>query len=189
MTASKNDLFEAGKRHIALWCSINGIDLPKVNAHTGKPEFGTCAYYRDGQIEIWVNSCAAIGLAGRQWSYPGYVVDRTPYGVLAHELGHHVDKQHGARGGFLSHIWRPLDAAGLTGYCPNDNEWFAELFRLYVTNPHLFNLVRPRIVGLFCAEWPCRVESREWSEVLAGSPRHLAAALNKILKAKAKVVK
>lgn len=187
--SSKDDLFEAGKRHIGLWCALNAVEPPRVNARTGKPDFGTCAYYRDGQIEIWVKSCAGIGLAGRQWSYPGYVVDRTPYGVLAHELGHHVDKQHGPRGGFRSHVWRPLDAAPLTGYCPNDNEWFAELFRLYVTNPHLLNLVRPRIFELFCNEWPARAEIHSWTTVLAGSPRHLAAASNKIAKAKPMVVR
>lgn len=186
---TKDDLFEAGKRHIALWCALNGVTMPKIVTRTGKPDFGTCAYYRDGQIDIWVNSCAAIGVAGRQWSYPGYCVDRTPYGVLAHELGHHVDKQHGPRGGFRSHVWRPLDAAPITGYAPNDNEWFAELFRLYVTNPHLFNLVRPRIVGLFCVEWPRRAENRDWAEVLGSSPRHIAAATNKIRKAVPRAVK
>lgn len=158
--------------------------MPRIVTHTGKPDFGTCAYYRDGQIDIWIKACANIGLVGRQWSYPGYVVDRTPFGVLAHELGHHVDKQHGPRGGFRSHVWRPLDAAALTGYCPNDNEWFAEIFRLFVTNPSLFGFVRPRIADLFFAEWPKQVEHRVWTAVLEESPRHVAAALNKVRKAK-----
>lgn len=177
---SKDELFEAGKRHMRLWCALNGVEPPRVNPHTGKPDFGVCAYYRDNQIEIWVKSCAGIGLAGRQWSYPGYVVDRTPYGVLAHELGHHVDKQHGPRGGFRSHVWRPLDAKPLTGYAPNDNEWFAELFRLFATNPDLFSAVRPRIAGQFFGEWPKRAEHRLWRDVLEKSPRHIAAALNKL---------
>lgn len=182
---NKSDLFELGKQHIASWCALNGVEMPRIVTHVGRPTFGTCAYYRDNQIDIWVDSCAAIGLVGRQWSYPGYVVDRTPYGVLAHELGHHSDKQSGARGGYRSHVWRPLDAKPLTGYCPDndDNEWYAELFRLFVTNPDLFQAIRPKIEDLFFKEWPQRAESRPWGDILSASPRHVAAAKNKILKA------
>src|SRR6266542_543457 len=111
---NRADLFELGRTHIASWRALNEVDVPRINMRTGHPEFGVCAYYRDGEIEIWVQSCAAIGRVGRQWSYPGYVVDRTPYGVLAHALGHHVDRQHGPAGGVRSHLWRPLDAVPLT---------------------------------------------------------------------------
>lgn len=180
---TKQELFAMGKVRIAHWCELNGVDVPAVNERTGRPDFGVCAYYRSGEIEIWVNACAGVGLAGRQWSYPGYVVDRTPFGVLAHELGHHVDRQHGPAGGTLSHLWRALDAAPLTGYCPNDNEWFAELFRLFVTNPDLLRAVRPKIADLFFKEWPRMVERRTWREVLADSARHIAAATNKIRRA------
>ncbi len=180
---TKRQLFDAGMLHIRLWCAQNGVTAPTVVQRTGRPEFGVCAYYRDGQIDIWVDSCAHVGQVGRQWSMPGYVVDRTPYGVLAHELGHHVDRQHGSRGGFRSHVWRPLDAAPMTGYCPDDNEWFAELFRLFVTNPDLFARVRPKVADLFFAEWPVAVERRLWSDVLRGSDRHIKAAANKIKQA------
>lgn len=176
-------LFERGVAHIRRWCELNGVSMPRIVEREGRPEFGVCAYYRDGRIDIWVQSCAALGRAGRQWSYPGYVVDRTPYGVLAHELGHHVDRQHGPAGGFRSHVWRPVDAAPLTGYCPNDNEWFAELFRLFVTDPDLLRRARPKIADLFFQEWPAAAERRPWAEVLKDSPRHIAAATNKIRKA------
>lgn len=171
---TKDDLYLAGIEHITKWCEANGVQVPRVVARSGKPDFGVCAYYRNGEIQIWPSSCAGLGLAGRQWSWPGYSTDRTPYGVLAHELGHHVDNQHGPRGGYRSHVWRPLDAKPLTGYCPNDNEWFAELFRLFVTNPDLFRALRPKIEGLFFGDWPVRAEARSWREVLAGSSRHIA---------------
>jgi hypothetical protein len=103
--------------------------------------------------------------------------------VLAHELGHHVDKQHGAAGGDRSHRWRPTDPESLTGYAPNDNEWFAELFRLFVTNPDLLKAIRPKIYSLFEAEWKS-VEVRPWREVLAAVPRQLKAAENKIFRAR-----
>ncbi len=180
MIPERDALFNAGSALVARWCVLNRVEIPRIVCRTGKPDFGVCAYYRDNQIDIWVNSCAAYGRAGRQWSWPGYVVDRTPYGVLAHELGHHVERAHGPRGGFRSHVWRPLDAKPLTGYCPNDNEWFAEMFRLFVTNPDLFKRLRPRVADLFFADWPGVPESREWRDVLIGSPRHIAAAENKL---------
>lgn len=180
----KRGLFDRGGLHIGLWCELNDIKIPTIVESEEPKKYGTCAYYRDGAIYISVGACAAPGRAGRQWSWPGYVVDRTPYGVLAHELGHHVDQQHGPAGGFLSHVWRPLDADPITSYAPNDNEWFAELFRVFVTNPHLFRLVRPHIADLFQEQWPARAETRPWQEVLAESPRHLKAAANKIVKAK-----
>ncbi len=176
----KDFLFDLGQKHIVQWCSLNSIEPPKVNRRSGEPDFGVCAYYRDGEIEIWVNSCAAPGRAGRAWSWPCYSVDRTPYGVLAHELGHHVDHQHGPRGGHLSHVWRPLDPEPLTGYCPNDNEWFAELFRLFVTDPDLLRILRPIVHGLMISQWPGLAETRTWDNLLDESPRHMRAVENKI---------
>ncbi len=178
---TKRDLFVRGWKHVYAWCAVNGVSVPEIVEGGDPRDFGTCAYYRDGVIYIDVSACARPGTAGRAWSWPGYVVDRTPYGVLAHELGHHVDRAHGPGGGVLSHLWRPLDMAPLTSYCPNDNEWFAELFRLFVTNPDLFRRVRPKIADLFFGEWPSVVETRTWAEILP--VRHIGPAANKIAKA------
>lgn len=32
----------------------------------------------------------------------------------------------------------------ITSYAPNAMEWFAEIFRLFVTNPDLLKLIRPK---------------------------------------------
>jgi len=150
-----------------------------------RPDFGVCAYYRDNTIFIWPNACALIGVAGRSWSYPGYVVDRTPYGVLAHELGHHTEGAHGTQGGIVAKAWRhETGEAPLTGYCPNDNEWFAEIFRLFVTNPELLSLLRPKMYVLLNKRWPNHAEHRLWNQVLASAPRQIKAAQNKIAKIK-----
>jgi hypothetical protein len=178
---TKAELLELGRKHIYQWCDINGFEKgPDIRAHwEGICPFGVCAYYRNSVIDIWPNMCAAVGMAGRQWSYPGYVVDRTPFGVLAHELGHHIDNAGGPAGGELSHILRPIDPKPLTSYCPDDNEWFAELFRLFVTNPDLLKAVRPKIFPHFDSRWKS-VETRPWREVLAGAERQIHAAENKI---------
>ena len=123
----------------------------------------------------WPAACAAIGTAGRQWSYPGHTVDRTPYGVIAHELGHHVDGAHGSapsREGYGAR-WRvETREKPLTGYCRDDNEWFAEMFRLFITNPNLLRLERPKTHALMMDQWS-PAETRAWDVVLASAPRQL----------------
>lgn len=180
----RQDLLDRGSALMSRWCKLNRVDPPAIELFTETPpEFGVCAYYRFGTIYLWPRACARIGRAGRQWSYPGYVVDRTPYGVLAHELGHHVDGAHGAAGGIVAHDWRKKTGEPpLTGYCPNDNEWFAEHFRLYVTNPDLLRFLRPHLFALLAVKWPVRAENRPWREVLAGADRQIRAAENKIRK-------
>jgi hypothetical protein len=179
---TKRELYSAGRVRLERWCHGNNVPPPSIEETDEPKRFGVCAYYRDSVIYISVGACAAIGRAGRAWSYPGYVVDRTPYGVLAHELGHHVDRAHGVGGGVVSHAWRErTKAPALTGYCPNDNEWFAELFRLYVTNPDLLKALRPSVYALMFERWPRHVDWRPWIQVLADAPeRHVAAARNKV---------
>lgn len=84
-------LYLKGRERVTAFCQANQIKPPRIVESDDPQNFAQCAYYRDGVIYIHVPSCAQIGRAGRQWSYPGYSVDRTPFGVLAHELGHHVD--------------------------------------------------------------------------------------------------
>lgn len=183
----RDRLLERGMARVYQFVTKNHLPLISIHSYDGRPstQISTCAYYRDDQIHIWPEACAAVGRAGRQWSYPGYVVDRTPYGVVAHELGHHVDRAHGPRGGTLSHAWYALTHHGLvreeaiTGYAPNVNEWFAELFRLYVTNPRLLKLLRPHVCALMMKQWQ-PVETRPWETVLKDAPRQIAAARNKI---------
>lgn len=175
------DLFHRGLEHCEAWCALNAIDMPIVEAvWSGAADFGVCAYYRSRVIYIWPNQCARPGMAGRAWSYPGYTVDRTPYGVLAHELAHHVDHAHGAGGGTYGRKWRDAtEAKPISGYCDNDNEWFAEMFRVYVTNPDLLRVLRPEVHRLMAEYWN-PVELRPWREVLAGAPRQIAVAEKRI---------
>lgn len=171
-----------GMQRVYRWCKLNRIEPPKIHTPPGQPRVASCAYYRDGHIWIYPEACARLGRGGLAWSWPGYVVDRTPFGVLAHELGHHVDqtKYHGVpRGQFSS--WIRLKSAHeppITTYAPDDTEWFAEMFRLFVTNPQLLKLIRPKTYHLMRLRW--KVLHRRWQDLLAASPRHLNAAQNKI---------
>lgn len=174
---NRRDMFLDGCDLIRRFCDANAIVLPRVEVSKKPVDFGTCAFYRHSVIYIWPDACAlaAIGGLRRQWSYPGHTVDRTPYGVLAHELGHHVDGAHGAlpsREGYGPRWRGDTREKPLTGYCDNDNEWFAEMFRLYVTNPDLLRLERPKTFALMRATWK-PVETRAWDQVLVNAPRQL----------------
>ena len=185
MVKSRDELLRDGLSHIKKWCQLNSVDVPRVMIYeTGEPEFEVCAYYRNDIIHIWPKYCAHIGRTGRAWSYPGYTVDRTPFGVIAHELGHHVDDAAGTRGGKLARKWRVETCEEqISGYADNTNEWFAEIFRVFVTNPDLLSKLRPRMFERLIEKWPTQAEIRSWESVLQDSERHIAAARNKIKKA------
>ena len=183
---TKAELLQHGQRVMGEFCGTNALPPPQVRELGSEAwSFGVCAYYRRHVTTICVQRCAAIGRAGRQWSFPGYTVDRTPYGVVQHELGHHVDVVRGQKpGAYWSEFSTTVrEAAGekpITSYCPNNAEWFAEMFRLFVTNPDLLLQLRPRthreLRSCFAP-----VFSDTWRERLRDAPaRTLAAAERKV---------
>jgi len=157
------------------FCNVNSMRVPDIQEQDpARWAFNTCAYYRPTYIAICVSRCSPIGTAGRSWSYPGYTVDRTPYGVIQHELGHHADVLKGnRRGSYWSDFSAVLRGRSgekqITSYAPNDAEWFAEMFRVFVTNPDLLRLLRPRthreLVSCFKP-----VFSDTWRDRLVGAP-------------------
>ena len=182
----KDNLYKAGLGLLETFCLSNEIEMPKVvrlNHLDRAYRISSCAFYRPFTISIMVEKCAHVGRAGRAWSWPGYAIDRTPYGVLAHELGHHVDT---LRTGEVSRanirerlfsriIWEASKEPPLTGYLGTDKEeitffmeWFAEMFRLYVTNPNLLMLLRPRTWEALRANGVKAVIGRPWQNVLEG---------------------
>jgi hypothetical protein len=175
---------------MARFCQINSVVPPLLRSQS-RDDFRfankTCAYYRPQRISICLPVCASPGHAGMAWSWPGYAVDRTPHGVVQHELGHHVDwlQSPETRGpywsGFSSKMRMRSGEEKLTNYCPNDAEWFAEMFRLFVTNPDLLSKIRPRIHEEMTRFWvPASQES--WDVVLAGAPERTLDACEKRIK-------
>lgn len=165
---TKDDMFVAGVSVMLQFCKENSVkppDVERLNTSQRNYHLGTCAYYRPFKIHIMVEKCALKGLGGASWSWPGYVIDRTPFGVLQHELGHHVDtlltgnvtRENLMDKLFSRRIWEQSQEPPLTNYFGTDKEkatffmeWFAENFRLYVTNPGLCLSLRPRFyIALF----------------------------------------
>lgn len=169
------------------FCKLNDIPIPGIIAVEPVDwHFPVCAYYRKDIIHICIKKCAHIGVVGRQWSYPGYVVDRTPFGVIQHELGHHVDVLRGEHSkAYFSNYSRDLRAETgekkITNYCPNDAEWFAEIFRLFVTNPDLLKCIRPLTYNRLISDGFKPVFNDTWRDRLRLAPeRYVNATINKI---------
>lgn len=135
------------------FCEKNSVSSPEITLYSLNDWFFSpiCAYYRPTQIHICLDLCSlpALETQVRKWSYPGSTSDKTPYGVIQHELGHHIDRLLGDVKGsywseFSSELRKLTKEKPLTSYCPNDAEWFAEIFRLFITNPDLLRLIRPK---------------------------------------------
>ena len=152
MKLDRGSLYMEGVKLAQEFCDINDIRMPLFNPVRPGDRYyglGTCAYYRPESINVMIEKCARPGTGGRCWSWPGYVIDRTPFGVVQHELGHHVDY---VLGNISKKIYMAADKEEqLTGYTGTDNrsgtffmEWFAENFRLFVTNPYLASAIRPK---------------------------------------------
>lgn len=184
----RDTLMQSGITLFAAFCQLNDITPPTIVSYT-RDKFpmrsATCAYYRPTSIHISPDMCATPGYAGRAWSWPGYVIDRTPHGVVQHELGHHVDYMLGTvRGAYWSDYSQRLRAATgedkVTNYCPNDAEWFAEIFRVFVTNPDLLRLMRPKTF-MAIREKLMPVITDPWDHVLRDAPtRTIEQARKKI---------
>lgn len=192
LNLDKESLFEYGVARVGEFCELNGLMLPAIVCLTKEEPFAcikTCAWYRANRISIKIWGCANIGTAGRAWSFPGYTTDRTPYGVLAHELGHHVDVHisfkkgldcYNYSGDYCKQLKETTKEPPLTSYCPNPAEWFAEMFRLFLTNPDLLSKLRPKTYEAL-REHFTPVEKRNYTQVLANAPeRTIKQATKKI---------
>lgn len=175
---NREELFIAGLALALQFCTLNKIKPPlvqRLNSSQRNYHIGTCAYYRPTTINIMVEKCANRGFGGRAWSWPGYAIDRTPYGVIQHELGHHVDYLHStpAEGRFSQQIFECSKEKPLTGYLGTDKntetffmEWFAENFRLFVTNPDLSFRLRPKFYGALVERGICPLDHVKWDTQL-----------------------
>jgi hypothetical protein len=176
MSETKRQHLDAGLVLAHAFCAANELPTPPVQlVPSAEWRFGTCAYYRPVYIAMCIEKTAHVGTAGMQWSYPGYITDRTPYGVVAHEIGHHADvwastKRAAYWGDYSAKTRAAAREPRLTSYAPNDAEWFAEMFRLFLTNPDLLSILRPRTYELLRARWlPVVVGS--WEQVLQSAPQ------------------
>jgi hypothetical protein len=185
--SSRHALLELGEARVRAFCLANKLPIPPITP-AGKEEwpFDACAYYRPRTgIVICVEHCArpAGEEQSRNWSWPGSKTDRTPYGVVAHELGHHLDWLMGGQKGsywsdFGAGLRRISREEPISGYCPNDAEWFAEMARLFITNATLLAALRPLTYAVFLGAGLRPVSPARWREQLGSNvPARVARSL------------
>lgn len=120
-------------------------------------------------IQICLEHCGRLcgEEMSRNWTWPGSTTDREPYGVLCHELGHHCDLFAGESkwtygSEYSANLCRKAKEPPISGYHDNEAEWFAEMFRVFVTNPALLKQLRPRTYDLLTDTWAPLGNTKDW---------------------------
>lgn len=183
---NKQELAEDGEKMAYKMCALNDLEFPKFTIVACDDRIvklkamgtATCGFYRrrsyfcaSPEIVVSWSHCAHIGSSGMAWSYPGYVIDRTPYGVIQHELGHYwfdLQRMNG-KDAVGEMVAVSSSEEPITGYHPNPEEKCVEMFRLYVTNPNLLAQIRPNAYA-WLRERIATVETRNWKEILSNAP-------------------
>jgi hypothetical protein len=156
--ANKTELLEEGLLQIMEFAKVNSLPAPTVNMvdeEVADDISFRCGCYivSSNQILICIKRCANIGTGtGFSQSSPASKIDRTPFGVLAHEMGHHVHslfltskyfKDKHLMASSLKHTFMNTKKEKISGYEPNYRESFAESMRLFISNPDLLKRACP----------------------------------------------
>lgn len=169
-------LLKWGIERADAFCKANNVRRMEVVEHAkGEWHYRVCGYWRDWTCHICLPHCAPVAKEGspRQWSWPGGKIDRTPYGVVCHELGHHCDmlaspqnSRAAYHGGYSQEVFDRAKEKAISGYEPdNPVEWFAEMFRLFVTNHALLFHIRRRTWDILTERWR-PVSDSDWVTAL-----------------------
>lgn len=159
-TLGKDVLFAEGLDRSLKWLEDHNLRKPhhiftnKEDANRFRRDFIRDGWFGAHIVEesvsaivVNIKKCrVATRVPGWSWSYPGYKADLTPYGVICHEFGHHVDHVlGGVRGMSKRKAWKEVieHEDSVSSYEPNHCEAFAEAFRLFLTNPGMLKAARP----------------------------------------------
>jgi len=149
--------------HCLYFTSENGIDSPEIRRSSKISGFGLY-YDNNRKIVINVKRCRLPAKnPGYAWSYTGWKADLTVGGVLAHEVGHHCEKD----SEITYKEWRRhcRGERPPTSYAPNWREDFAESMKIFILNPDLLQYGRPKRYELLAAVFSQTIEAT-WQEIL-----------------------
>lgn len=185
-------LYDIWMERCDLFCDMNMIPRPihVIQTLTGVGRFPTMQstglYLRPRRGEspetakciVNLERCAepAWRPSPRRCSWPGWKTDRTPAGVVCHELGHHVAwwnyKQKGAYWREFAEVLKRLSKLKrISSYEPVPEEAFTETFRLFMTNPDLLRCGNPGRYDILVNELKLLpIETRRYDDVFADAP-------------------
>lgn len=177
----KETLKENGIKLLKEFCELNNIKEPEIRLSNINGN-GYCGFYKylSNRINIDVDACARVNV---MYSFPGFTSDRTPQGVIIHEFSHYVDE---IKGDISEEIYKNSKEKPITGYKGSSaDEWFAEMMRLFVSNPDLLKNIRPKTYNELSKHF-IPLNRGGYAEVLAEFvveiPERIKLRLNKLLK-------
>lgn len=178
-TESKHHLLAKGIELIQEFAEANHIAHPSIIINTGIGDDYYGFIHLGNVIRINMKTCrSAVRNPGYDWTFPGYVTDFTPYGILAHEFGHYISDILGKdfRKNFIN-LQRHESNVSLMDDKDVD-ERMAEAARLFITNPDLLKKGRPMRYGFF-ADYYSPIIKNRWTTILKNAhPKILQAAEN-----------
>ena len=170
---TKDELAERSVKHIQNFLQMNNLPVPEFvmsEYPDAKNKFQKTGHYSRKEGKVYLNAAntrnPVMKPGGMQWSYPGYKVDKTPLGVLAHEIGHHID--HTMK--FDENAF-PYKGEKVTGYEPTVHEAIAESLRLFMLNPDLLHTIAPKRYQYFLDNGLKPTVQQSWKDVLHGAPQ------------------
>ena len=178
---TKDELAERSVKHIQNFLQMNNLPVPEFvmsEYPDAKNKFQKTGHYSRKEGKVYLNAAntrnPVMKPGGMQWSYPGYKVDKTPLGVLAHEIGHHID--HTIK--FDENSF-PYKGEKVTGYEPTVHEAIAESLRLFMLNPDLLHTIAPKRYQFFLDNGLKPTVKQSWKDVLHGAPQAYFDQINK----------
>lgn len=135
---SKLNELRNAKNLIKNFCIINNIQTPKTYIKNELNHLGE--YLVDGSNRIYVNikKCAKSNKTTR----PDWIIDNTIQGVLTHEFGHYLHIKHKKKE--LNNSFKRLKEPTIHYHETDIDEDIAESIRLFILNPVLLKLGRPK---------------------------------------------
>lgn len=147
-------LFNDGVSIINDFLKLNNMKNIIVKIEPKERSFdGYCGWqdFNTNIVHIIIEKCARINL---MYSYPNFTSNRTPQGVLIHEFGHLITApKYRPWNGSNKTIKDKVKEKCISSYAPNSNEWVAEQLKLFITNPDLLKILRPKTYNEFSKYW------------------------------------
>lgn len=159
----KLENFNYGMELCRRFMRLNSFPMPKEIIFCEDPASNqpNGIYYPNSeQIIIYKRNCKKpVANPGFYWSFTGSKCDLTPAGILAHEMGHHIDK-------LLNSISLKVISVSKK-YNNIKRELFAEYLGRFITNPDLVKRVMPNVYNIF-AQKLCLIPAivDDWRTVL-----------------------
>jgi hypothetical protein len=159
---------------------VNNLEMPKVSISKAKNNINGCYAFSNKEITVYYKNCRTpVKTPGYAWSYTGYKSDLTISGILAHEYGHYIDHIRGEGNNTFSDInYKKIINLILTENEIIDShkymqpyhhlhETIAESAKLFILNPDLLRIGRPKRYELFVNDYGLKpIVTESWTEVL-----------------------